>query len=102
MPSFPCAAHLLHQVDMQDKFFAYTMDSVMKIFYGREVDTMAGAKDVYAEAYDVAHRSMLLYVVSSLRFAAMDHPEPELNHSFRCFLPAAAYIAAHRRSHARV
>jgi hypothetical protein len=43
-------------VDMQKKFFAFTMDSIMKIFFGRDTDTLTEEKDVYAESFDEAHR----------------------------------------------
>ena len=40
------------EVDMQQKFFAYTMDSIMKIFYGRDdVDTLSGTADTYADVW---------------------------------------------------
>lgn len=54
------------EVDMQHKFFAFTMDSIMAIFYGKQVDTLSGHADPYATAYDTAHRSMLLYVIENL------------------------------------
>ena len=35
-------------VDMQSVFFAFTMDSIMEIFFGRVADTIRGKKDEYA------------------------------------------------------
>ena len=53
-------------VDMQHKFFAFTMDSISSIFFGRETNTMVGERDVYADAFDGAHRAFLDYATSNL------------------------------------
>merc|ERR1719343_227875 len=55
-----------HRVDMQKMFFSLTMDSVMKIFFGEEADTMAGALSRYAAAYDQAHNGFVDYVLSNM------------------------------------
>ena len=52
---------------MQGLFFCYTMDSIQRLFFGKEVDTMSGDKDEFASAFDGAHRSLLGYVFDHLR-----------------------------------
>lgn len=49
-------------VDIQKMFFAFTMDSVMRIFFDEDVNTMDGSDCAYASAYDEAHRSMEAYL----------------------------------------
>ena len=49
---------------MQKLFFAYTMDSISKIFFGRETNTMHNVKDELAEAFDKAHRFMIVLMWS--------------------------------------
>ena len=44
-------------VDMQGYFFNFTMDSIMRLFFGRESNTIGGVTDSYAQAYDEAHRA---------------------------------------------
>ena len=53
-------------VDMQKLFFAYTMDSISKIFFGRDTNTMAGKKDELAESFDNAHRFMLQFMYENV------------------------------------
>jgi len=53
-------------VDMQAKFFHYTMDSIMQIFFGEQVDTLGGEANQYASAYDTAHRSLIEYTFKSV------------------------------------
>lgn len=53
-------------VDMQQKFFAYTMDSIMFLFFGRNAETMRGKSDAYAEAFDEAHRCLMKYVITNV------------------------------------
>jgi len=53
-------------VDMQLKFFQYTMDSIMQIFFGEASDTMAGQANEYASAYDTAHRCLVEFFLSSM------------------------------------
>ena len=48
-------------IDMQKLFFAYTMDSISKIFFGRDTNTMCDVKDELAESFDNAHRLMLQF-----------------------------------------
>ena len=40
------------------------MDSIMAIFFGKESSTTTGNSDVYADAYDEAHRCLLEFVFS--------------------------------------
>ena len=44
------------KVDMQRMFFAFTMDSIMKLFFGVKSAILQGEHDKYASAYDTAHR----------------------------------------------
>ena len=50
------------QIDMQKLFFAYTMDSISKIFFGRDTNTMCDVKDELAESFDNAHRFMMQFL----------------------------------------
>ena len=43
------------KIDIQQKFFAFTMDSVMNIFFGRASNAIDGNFDRYGSAYDTAH-----------------------------------------------
>jgi len=63
-----CSAQLVagEVVDMQLLFFNFTMDSIMRIFFGCESDLLGGASNDYAQAYDVAHRIFFEYAVTSL------------------------------------
>lgn len=53
-------------VDMQAKCFQYTMDSIMKIFFGESADTMGGEANQYATAYDTAHRCLINYFFTNV------------------------------------
>lgn len=53
-------------VDMQSKFFAFTMDSIMRIFFGRETSTMQDVHDNFADSFDDAHRALLQYGFGSM------------------------------------
>jgi hypothetical protein len=53
-------------IDMQANFFAFTMDSIMSIFYNAESDTLSGVEKRYAAAYDEAHSSLLKYMFTGL------------------------------------
>jgi hypothetical protein len=53
-------------VDMQAKFFQYTMDSIMQIFYGERVDTVGGQENRYATAYDQSHRCLMEYFLKNI------------------------------------
>jgi cytochrome P450 len=45
------------KIDMQQKAFAFTMDSIMKIFCGRQTNTLSGEEqNPYATAVDEAQR----------------------------------------------
>jgi len=54
------------QLDMQAKFFQYTMDSIMQIFFGESADTMGGEPNKYASASDTAHRCLIEYLFKSI------------------------------------
>lgn len=54
------------RVDAQRLFFAFTMDSIQEIFFGRKVDTLDGAVDEYANAFDTAHASMMRYALTNI------------------------------------
>ena len=49
-------------IDMQKLFFAYTMDSISKIFFGRDASTMRNVKDELAESFDKAHHYLMQYL----------------------------------------
>merc|ERR1711972_1205802 len=53
-------------VDLQAMFFGFTMDSIMRIFFGEDASTLEGAACKYGDAYDTAHRCMMEYLVPSL------------------------------------
>lgn len=55
-----------YKVDMQLQFFKYTMDSILKIFFGVHSDTLGGETNSYATAYDSAHQSLVDHTFSSL------------------------------------
>ena len=55
-------------IDLQQKFFAFTMDSIMSIFFGRDTNTLTGVKDTYADAFDSTHRAAFLYGIGNLPF----------------------------------
>eukprot|EP00510_Aplanochytrium_minuta_P000315 CAMPEP_0184022972 /NCGR_PEP_ID=MMETSP0954-20121128/11011_1 /TAXON_ID=627963 /ORGANISM="Aplanochytrium sp, Strain PBS07" /LENGTH=553 /DNA_ID=CAMNT_0026305623 /DNA_START=104 /DNA_END=1762 /DNA_ORIENTATION=+ len=57
------AAEKEEKIDMQEKFFSFTMDSIEKIFFGEEVNSVAGQMSEYGCAFDDAHRSMFLLLV---------------------------------------
>jgi cytochrome P450 len=50
----------------QAKFFAYTMDSMQKMFFGKDIDTLHGQHDAWGSAFDEAHRAMILYMYKML------------------------------------
>eukprot|EP00405_Crypthecodinium_cohnii_P037081 CAMPEP_0206539800 /NCGR_PEP_ID=MMETSP0325_2-20121206/8628_1 /ASSEMBLY_ACC=CAM_ASM_000347 /TAXON_ID=2866 /ORGANISM="Crypthecodinium cohnii, Strain Seligo" /LENGTH=568 /DNA_ID=CAMNT_0054037407 /DNA_START=95 /DNA_END=1801 /DNA_ORIENTATION=- len=50
------------EVDMQQMFFCYTMDSITRIFFGEESDTMSGRACEYGEAFDTAQRAVMDYM----------------------------------------
>eukprot|EP00516_Mucochytrium_quahogii_P011445 CAMPEP_0203783606 /NCGR_PEP_ID=MMETSP0100_2-20121128/12_1 /ASSEMBLY_ACC=CAM_ASM_000210 /TAXON_ID=96639 /ORGANISM=" , Strain NY0313808BC1" /LENGTH=550 /DNA_ID=CAMNT_0050685511 /DNA_START=95 /DNA_END=1747 /DNA_ORIENTATION=- len=56
------AAKNQDKVDGQRLFFSFTMDSIQKIFFARDVDTADGEVDPYANAYDKAHNSMMTFI----------------------------------------
>merc|ERR1712232_1257893 len=59
------------KVDMQLKFFNYTMDSILKIFFGEDADTLGGDENSYATAYDTAHRKVFEHCFDTLPVAAV-------------------------------
>jgi len=56
------------KVDMQMHLFNFTMDSIMKIFFGEESNSICGEMNKYGQAFDVAHRDFFEYGVTSLGF----------------------------------
>jgi cytochrome P450 len=60
-------------VDLQLHFFNYTMDSILKIFFGQDSDTAAGVPNKYGQAFDEAHHTMFSHAIKSLPFATMCH-----------------------------
>lgn len=58
-------------IDMQLKFFSYTMDSIMEIFFGEVSDTLSGQDNAYATAFDTAHRGIYTFITGNMPFLAM-------------------------------
>jgi len=52
-------------IDMQLLFFNFTMDSILKVFYGEDSNTVGGEENQIGKHYDIAHRAFFEY-----RFAA--------------------------------
>merc|ERR550532_2090531 len=44
----------------------FSMDSIMKIFFGEDSDTLGGAVSLYGQAFDAAHRCFLDYAFEAL------------------------------------
>lgn len=63
-------------VDLQLNFFSYTMDSVMKIFFGEESDTLGGQDNAYATAFDSAHRNLVKYMTTNFSFLTLQNIIP--------------------------
>eukprot|EP00927_Polykrikos_kofoidii_P015903 TRINITY_DN1712_c0_g3_i1.p1 TRINITY_DN1712_c0_g3~~TRINITY_DN1712_c0_g3_i1.p1 ORF type:complete len:559 (-),score=69.55 TRINITY_DN1712_c0_g3_i1:94-1770(-) len=59
------------KVDMQMIFFNFTMDSITKIFFGEESDTVNGERSIYGSAFDNAHRSFVSYLLESVAFISV-------------------------------
>lgn len=59
------------KVDMQSKFFCYTMDSIMQIFFGEVSDTLNDQANTYASAYDTAHRCLLEFLLNNIALLSM-------------------------------
>ena len=53
-------------VDMQAKFFSFTFDSIQAVFFGREVNSVSGETDPYAQAFDDAHEAMLRHLFDTV------------------------------------
>lgn len=53
-------------VDMQKCFFNFTMDSIMRLFFGMETDFVGGVPCSYGDAFDMAHKCALDYSRESL------------------------------------
>jgi hypothetical protein len=58
-------------IDMQQKFFAFTMDSVMSIFFGRTTSTLKGTFDRFANAFDEAHRWLVQILGGSIYYLGL-------------------------------
>eukprot|EP00928_Gymnodinium_smaydae_P058217 TRINITY_DN41438_c0_g1_i1.p1 TRINITY_DN41438_c0_g1~~TRINITY_DN41438_c0_g1_i1.p1 ORF type:complete len:552 (-),score=98.61 TRINITY_DN41438_c0_g1_i1:37-1692(-) len=63
-------------VDMQAKFFQYTMDSIMDIFFGQPSDTMGGEMNKYATAFDTAHRCLMEYFFPAIPVLSLSKLAP--------------------------
>ena len=49
-------------------FFNFTMDSIMKIFFGEDSSTVMGKQNRYGEAFDNAQGAMRQHMVKSISF----------------------------------
>eukprot|EP00927_Polykrikos_kofoidii_P015906 TRINITY_DN1712_c0_g6_i1.p1 TRINITY_DN1712_c0_g6~~TRINITY_DN1712_c0_g6_i1.p1 ORF type:complete len:592 (-),score=74.02 TRINITY_DN1712_c0_g6_i1:80-1756(-) len=56
------------KVDLQAQFFNFTMDSITKIFFGEESNTVSGEQNIYGSAFDDAHRCFFSYFIESISF----------------------------------
>ncbi|CAE7548329.1 CYP704C1 [Symbiodinium natans] len=54
------------QVDLQSSFFNFTLDSIMRIFFGEESNTAVGVPNVYGKAFDTAQANMRNHAVESI------------------------------------
>ena len=53
-------------VDMQRYCFAFTMDSIQNIFFGRNTETLRDERDSFAAAFDEAHRAMMKFFFGNI------------------------------------
>ena len=53
---------------MSQGFFTFTMDSIMKVFFGEDSDTVMGKENKYGEAFDKAQSAMRRHMIKSLSF----------------------------------
>lgn len=61
------AAKSGEEVDMQCKFFSFTMDSIQRIFFARDVSTVReGQMDKFAFAFDEAQRTLIRGIGESI------------------------------------
>lgn len=60
-----------HPVDMQLHFFNFTMDSILKIFFGEDSNTASGVPNKYGAAFDEAHHTIFEHIMKSTPFFAM-------------------------------
>mmetsp|Transcript_74783 Transcript_74783/g.134756 ORF Transcript_74783/g.134756 Transcript_74783/m.134756 type:complete len:551 (-) Transcript_74783:119-1771(-) len=58
-------------VDLQLHFFNFTMDSIMKIFFGEDSDSSGGSGSKYGQAFDVAHETFFEHALHSIPFNTM-------------------------------
>ena len=55
------------KVDMQSKYFCFTMDSIQRIFFGRDVSTLKdGETDTFASSFDEAQRTLLSEIADAI------------------------------------
>eukprot|EP00927_Polykrikos_kofoidii_P015905 TRINITY_DN1712_c0_g5_i1.p1 TRINITY_DN1712_c0_g5~~TRINITY_DN1712_c0_g5_i1.p1 ORF type:complete len:566 (-),score=87.67 TRINITY_DN1712_c0_g5_i1:59-1702(-) len=87
------------KVDMQMQFFNFTMDSILKIFYGEESDTIGGERNNYGTAFDCAHRSFVDYSLYSLPFISVANllPWPLGGHFGICAKLHAYFSPTHQQ-----
>ncbi|CAJ1454163.1 unnamed protein product [Effrenium voratum] len=58
-------------VDIQQGFFNFTMDSIMKIFFGEDANSQLGEPNRYGQAFDEAHEAMLVHTIESSKFNSL-------------------------------
>ena len=66
VPSSNARAAGATAVDFQHLAFAFTFSAIQKIFFNRDVDTVSGPADEYADAFDDAHRAMMKHMFGSI------------------------------------
>ena len=86
-------------IDMQKLFFAYTMDSISNIFFGRDTNTMCDVKDELGESFDSAHRFMMqfIYGYMGVKFAYTSSIATPHTRTYKCtaqgnWTPVRTYI----------
>jgi len=60
------AAHEVYEIDMQQKLFGYTMDSIMRIFFSQKTETVTGENEGFPSAFDEAHRAHFELIVKNV------------------------------------
>lgn len=64
--------HKGNEIDMQEIFFSFTMDSIEKFFMGSEVNSITGGMSNYAKNFDLAHFHMMSFVYNNIHVEALN------------------------------
>eukprot|EP00924_Labyrinthula_sp_SR-Ha-C_P010396 maker-scaffold_23-snap-gene-5.4-mRNA-1 protein AED:0.01 eAED:0.01 QI:0/0/0/1/0/0/2/0/1024 len=63
-------------IDMQDMFFKFTMDSIEKLFFGNEVNSIEGEMSFYGKNFDLAHQQLLPLLFGNLPACLLEQIAP--------------------------